>query len=205
MNETKRILDAQMERLLEVIRQYQDKQCENILAQTKADIKSIYRGAYSESRQRLHQNIVGSRREMQEKIAAARARAVTEIKIIRNKAVCEMLGEMRKELEQALKLRWKSVKSRQQWLSKVISQALEILPASNWILIHPSDLTGKEKDFIQAQIGSHAGIKLKLKEVKGTPAGISISSEGAVVDGTLQGLLTDRTRIEAEFLARING
>lgn len=205
MNDTKRILDTQMEHLLEVIRHYQDERCKKILAQTKADIKAIYQNAYCEARQRLHQNIVSSRTEMQAQIAAARARAVTELKMTHNRAVCDMLVKMRAELEQALERRWQSAESRQQWLSRIILQALEILPAGNWILKHPSDLNIKEKEFIQTQIKSQAGIKLKLEEVVNMTAGVSISSQGAVVDGTLQGLLTDRTRIEAEFLARCNG
>jgi vacuolar-type H+-ATPase subunit E/Vma4 len=204
MNDAKRILDTQMEHLLEVIRHYQDEQCKKILAQTKSDIKAIYRNAYSEARQRLHQNIVSSRTEMQAQIAAARARAVTESKMTHNKAVCDMLVAMRAELEQALERRWKSAESRQQWLSRVILQALEILPAGNWILKHPSDLNSKEKEFIKTKINPQTGIKLKLEKIVNMTAGISISSEGAVVDGTLQGLLTDRTRIEAEFLARCN-
>ena len=51
------IIEAQIERLLEVVQDYRSKHCREIIDQSHLDARDIVRSAYKTARQRLHLDV----------------------------------------------------------------------------------------------------------------------------------------------------
>ncbi|MEJ2180894.1 MAG: hypothetical protein P8Y28_10770 [Gammaproteobacteria bacterium] len=58
------IVDAQVQRLLEIVEEYRKQQCDGLLTQAQQDSSQIIRQAYREARSRMHQDIQDSREHM---------------------------------------------------------------------------------------------------------------------------------------------
>jgi vacuolar-type H+-ATPase subunit H len=71
------IVDAQVQRLLEIVEEYRKQQCDGLLTQAQQDSSQIIRQAYREARSRMHQDIQDSREHMRNELSAARAKLHT--------------------------------------------------------------------------------------------------------------------------------
>ena len=71
------IVDAQVQRLLEIVEEYRKQQCDSLLTQAQQDSSQIVRQAYREARIRMHQDIQDSREHMRNELSGARAKLHT--------------------------------------------------------------------------------------------------------------------------------
>lgn len=199
------IVDAQVERLLQVVAEYESQQRDQILAQARTDARKIIAGAYSTARTRLHKDIEETRERVKAETASARARQQTKVKQQEHLADLKFLHHAWYRLTEALQERWRKGDARQQWVDKVVSTAITHLDPGEWKIEHPIDWLLVEKKAILEQIyqrTQHQPIAVVNKEIH---AGLRISLNGASIDGTISGLLSNRARIEAELLALCQG
>lgn len=196
------IVDAQVQRLLEIVEAYRKQQCDALITQAKQDSRRIVRQAYREARMRMRQDIQDSREHMRSELSSARAKLHTMMMQQRHQADLRFLEQSWNLLAAKLQARWQQPKLRQAWVQKIVRNATKMVPGKDWLVEHPKDWTSDEQKQLRNQVNDKFTGKLKFKNVTEITAGIRIVTDGAVIDGSLQGLMADRTGIESIFLAQ---
>jgi hypothetical protein len=204
MSTPETIVEAQIQRLLEVVNDYQSEHCQKILEQSRLDARDIVRNAYIKARQRVHQDVLDNRERMKQELAAARAKQHTLDKQQEYMVNQQFLNRAWDLLHRQLERRWRTAAQRQSWARNIFTVATQRLPSGRWTVEHPQDWVQEERTQLVQQILEHTGIAPQLKAVDDFNAGICISFDGATVDGSIKGLTADRNRIEAELLAQCN-
>ena len=196
------IVDAQVQRLLEIVSNYQQEQCGVLTEQARQQSQQIIQLAYREARLRLHHDIQDSRQHMQQELSATRAKLHTMMMQQRHRADQEFLAQSWELLVSKLLQRWQKPEQRKLWVQKIFDTAIQVLPAEQWQVDHPPDWPTAEKKQFEEMLAHNAQKKLVVLPDADMKAGIRISADGALVDGSLEGMLSDRVRIESEVLAQ---
>ncbi len=202
MNESQGVIDAQVEALLQLVRNYHESRCHQILEHANAQVATIVKQAHHEARARLHTTIKEERIRAQEKIASTRAQLQTRRRQRNQQADIALLEKAWAMLNERLLMRWQDADSRRIWIRTLIQQALRVLPGTQWQIEHPSGWRPQEALAFNDKITAHTnGESPTFVEAGDIAAGLRISAEGARLDGTLMGLLASRADIEAQLLA----
>ena len=90
-------------------------------------------------------------------------------------------------------------------MARCVRAALGSLPAGAWTLRHPPGWPPAEQQAVREELGRELGAEPQCRGDAGIEAGLIIDSGGACLDGSLQGLLADRQRLEARLLALLAG
>ncbi|WP_455200575.1 hypothetical protein [Kaarinaea lacus] len=196
------IVDAQVQRLLEIVEAYRKQQCDALITQAKQDSQHIVRQAYREARVRMRQDIQDSREHMRNELSSARAKLHTLMMQQRHEADQRFLEQSWNLLAAKLQARWQQPKQRQAWVQKIVLNAGKMVPGKDWLVEHPKDWTSDEQKKLRSQVNNKFTGKLKFKNATDISAGIRIVTDGAVIDGSLQGLMANRIDIESIFLAQ---
>jgi len=195
------IIDAQVLRLLDIVQAYQHQQCETQLKQAENESRAIIRQAYQRARSNIHEDIQLTRQHIRDSMAAARARQHTVVMQQRHAAALSFLEKCWVELERSLQDRWQQPQCRREWVVKILSTATGVMPAGEWQVAHPEDWRTQEQDELARQAQAMPGVNLQFNPEPGLVAGIRITADGTSIDGSLAGLMADRTAIEALILA----
>ena len=196
------IVDAQVQRLLEIVEAYRKEQCDALITQAKLDSRHIIRQAYRDARIRLHQDVQNSREHMRSELSSARAKLHTMMMQQRHQADQRFLEQSWNLLAAKLQARWQQPKQRQAWVQKIVVNAIKMVPGKDWLIEHPKNWAGDEQKQLRIQVNDKYTGRLKFNCVAEITAGIRIVTDGAVIDGSLQGLMADRNGIESIFLAQ---
>ena len=196
------IVDAQVQRLLEIVNDYQKEQCDVLLEEAHKQSRKIIRQAYRNARLRLHRDIQESRQNMQQELSATRAKQHTFMMQQKHRQDQEFLDQAWKMLKEELLERWRNPQQRQLWVQNIIVAALKMLPGQSWQVAHPSDWSSVEQNDFRKSVESISDREISFNRDDNIVAGIRVSADAALVDGTVQGLMADRIRIESEMLSQ---
>lgn len=196
------IIDAQVQRLLDIVRLYQQEQSDALLSEAQRESREVIRQAYQLARNNVHQDIQLTRQHIRDTMAAARAKQHTLMMQQRHTAASSFLEQCWGMLEQSLQARWQQPEYRWAWVTKILSTASAVVPAKEWLVEHPLDWASQEQQQLADQVKTRPDIQLQFNSMSELTAGIRISADGAIVDGSLQGLMADRSAIEALILAQ---
>ncbi|MDH5172979.1 MAG: hypothetical protein OEW92_11210 [Gammaproteobacteria bacterium] len=196
------IVDAQVQRLLDIVETWRKEQCDALADEAQQESRRVIRQAYQSARKNLHEDIQLTRRQISDTLAAARARQHTLMMQQRHKAASGFLETCWNSLADKLHARWRQPESRRQWITKIVSTATALVPATEWLIEHPQDWSSDEQQQLGRQIEARVGGQARFAAVPEITAGIRISTEGAVIDGSLQGLMADRNAIDSVTLAK---
>ena len=195
------IIDAQVQRLLDIVQAYQQEQSEVLLNEARQQSRGVIRRAYRVARKNIHEELQLTRQHIRDTMAAARAKQHTLMMQQRHTAASSFLEQCWNALEGSLQARWQQPHCRREWVAKILSTAVAVVPAGDWRVEHPEDWSEQEQQQLGEQARALPGVQLQFSSVSGLPAGIRIIADGAIVDGSPPGLLADRTAIEALILA----
>ena len=117
------------------------------------------------------------------------------------RASAHILASAWPRLEAALLASWHDPGGRQTWVLGVLAQARHLLPRGVWTLRHAPDWPETEWQALGTALTAELGSEPRFVADGSVSAGLAIEGAGALLDGTLEGLLKDRTRIEARLLA----
>jgi len=193
------IVDAQLQRLLEIVSDFRQQQCDELLRQAQLQSRQMVRHTYHNARARLRNHILEDRQQLAESVSATRARRHTFSMQQKHQANRKFLNDSWELLKQRLTQRWQQPQNRQLWIQGVVEVALQYLSSTAWQIDHGKQWSASDKKQLIEAVSDKS---LTFKELESIDAGILIKSGGATVDGTLDGLLSDRERIESEFLAQ---
>lgn len=204
MNKPGSIVDAQLQHLLEFLDTHREEQCSEILAHTRDEAQQEIREAYSKARGRLHQAVLDTRAQARLRLTSAAARRQTRERQQRQQEDQALLERAWQPLHELLQQRWQEQATRQQWIDHLVQQAAAALVDSNWQIEHPQDWPVEERDALQAHLVELHGYAPLLTGQPSISAGLRICAGDTCVDGSIAGLLRDRSRIESVLLARLN-
>jgi hypothetical protein len=195
------VLDNKVRYLLNVVVQHRDEKCAAIRAAAQAEAKAQLRTAWHEARKRLHREIAETRRYVEQTMASHEAQQQTRLRQLRQAYDETLLTTARAALQAAMLQRWQQQTSRQQWCEALVQAAVTTLDGKVWTVEHPADWPMSERDMLRERVNSLIGKMPSLQADADITAGLRICVAGTCIDATLDGLLQDRERIDAELLA----
>ena len=201
MKSPETILEAQVARLLELTEDWARKRCAEILGKADEQAGAVIKAAHRDARGRLRTHVEEDRRKARRKLTAFEAALKTAQRQEQQRHDTQLLGTTWQLLYRELGDRWKEPEHRKNWIEKIVVQAQQNLPETKWHLDCSPDLAEQERALLNSRITAITGADPEWHEDHGIEAGLRICTDGACVDGTLNGLVANRERLEAEMLA----
>ena len=192
-----------LEHLLGIVVESREKRRQQVRDDAQQQAKEITRLAYTKGRTRMHHHIDALREKYRVRVTAATARNQTLLRRQHQKEDRATLDVAWPLLREAMLVLWKDPDSRRNWLEAAIASASSSLKQQDWHIEHPQDLSEADVKWIKHTHIHGKGREGKLVASADIDAGIRIILNGTVVDATLDGLLKQKTAIEAILIARI--
>jgi hypothetical protein len=194
-------LEEREQGLLRLVEAYQESECRSLLEAARQEAALLIHRTHQEARARVHQRILTERAGARERIQAARAERDTRERAGLERANARILSLAWPRLEALLKARWRDPAGRRTWVEGVLGQARRLLPPGVWTLRHAPGWPAPEWQSLARTLAAELGSEPRFVADGTLAAGLAIEGAGAVLDGSLEGLLKDRTRVEARLLA----
>jgi hypothetical protein len=197
-------LDEREQGLLKLVEDYRDAECRALREAARAEAAQLIARTYRDERARLHERVAAERAGARGRINAARAERDTRERAGGERANARLLAAAWPRLREVLVDRWQDPAGRRGWIAAVLAQARQVLPAGVWTLRHAPTGTASEWQALARELTATLDAEPSLVADGAVVAGITVDCAGAVLDGSLEGLLKDRTRIESRLLALIS-
>ena len=201
MTEFRGVLSLQVDSILERLRQRKDSRCGELIRQAEAQARDLVQRHRRELYQRAHEAVDEERlrrgktlQQTRHRIGAAEGQKVQAL-------YADLLSRGWPELIAELEGRWQEPAARRAWCGKLLDDAARAFAAAVWTIEHPGDWTERDADWLTETLGER-GIPIpKYRHDEASSAGLRIIHGTACLDGTIDGLLADRTGVEARLLA----
>jgi vacuolar-type H+-ATPase subunit H len=203
MNLPRSVADAQLQHLLQVVERERDGRCRSEIEAAEQQAREIVRQAYREARAHAHADLEALREQVRQRLNSADARQQTRLRELRQQADQAFLDAAWQPLQHALLRRWGHAGHRQEWIAQLVETAAATLLNRNWLIEHPQAWPAAESEALRDRLTRDQTCTPHLAPDTGIHAGLRISAGGAVVDGSIEGLLRRRPHIEALLLAEI--
>lgn len=187
--------------LLHLVENHRQAECQTILEQAKQEAERIIKTAEQVAARRKSAAEAAARSRMEKTLAAVRAQHATEIRQHRLNQTRDQLQRGFQQLQSALQQGWAEPARRMQWLVFLVDQANRFLPVGTWQIQHPQDWDPGEVAHLKIQMQATEADAPVFEADADITAGLRIGCRGAWVDGTVQGILKDRSGVEAILLA----
>lgn len=195
------IVDAQVQRLLEVVSEYQKQACSTLLNSAETQSRQIVSQAYTLARNRLRLDVQESRQQMESALFSAKAKQHTFLMQQKHQVDRGFLDKAWELLESQLIKRWSDPQNRAAWIQNIVQVAGSVLTTDQWLIDCPQSLKNNEKQQIHRMISNEFTVTFQFNSDPALLAGIRIKTKDTVVDGSIPGLLADRVGVESAFLA----
>ena len=195
--------DARIGPLLAVVEAYRREACERSLAQARAEALAIVGQGRGEARQRVHRAVEEEKTRSRTQLAAASAHLQTLRRHHRQEQTSALLAAAWERLVSALRQRWHDPALRRAWTAQLLREAREVLPGGAWEISHPPDLPEDELQRLREWVPASPGQPVQWRADAQLAVGLRIRASGVVLDGTLDGLVRDRARLQGELLAAL--
>lgn len=179
--------------LVEADRAHQNAQ---ILDTARSQAAALRVQTQAQARERLRQAFAEQRRLLQERITAAQARLATQRRLHEQQRSAALLQRAGQQLPGELLTRWRQPAMRAAWVAQAMAAARMHLPAGGWRILHAPDWPTAE----QQALAVETGVAPQFEADARITAGLKIVADGNVIDGTLDGLLADRSSLDARLL-----
>lgn len=192
-----------LEHLLGIVAENREKRCADVHAKTQTQANRVLKQAHARVRARLRRHISILREKYRLSISAAKARNQTLIRQRQHKEDKACLNAAWPMLQEELMALWNNPDSRRTWIDRAVNSASSTLLEHDWHIEYPGNFNDQEFSLLQQVVADRKERVHKLVACDEITAGIRITSKGTVVDTTIEGLLQQKTRVEAALLARI--
>lgn len=191
------------EALRRLIRESAEAQCREIEQQTRTEARDLLRRARREACERVHQTIEHERRQHTQRLDHERAALESHDRQQLLETTRRTLSRAWQELEGMLAALWQAHECRSEWIRSLFEQALERLPPGHWRIEYPLPFPEEIDADWQRRLREYSGQEPEWIARAGISAGLRIRVGGVHLDATLDGLLADRTQLEARLLDHI--
>lgn len=194
------VLEVQARILRELVIREQQRQSQAVLDLCRQHATEILSDARRTARTRMHEAIAHERARSAEALAKARAARQTELHKRRLAQLKSKLDQAWSALPRALERRWQQDEQRLDWCKSAIALARNRLLGSSWRMqIAAPGLRDDERQ----RIANVPDVEIAIEDRNDLRAGLIIATPGAILDASIDGLLSDRPRIEALLVAAL--
>ncbi|MDP3702586.1 MAG: hypothetical protein Q8R72_16935 [Hylemonella sp.] len=187
--------------LLELVESDRARQSTQILDAARSQAATLRVQAQAQARARMRQAYTEQRRLSKDRLAAAQARLATQRRLSEQQRSAALLRLAWEQLPGELQTRWREPASRAAWVARVLAAARAHMPAVAWRILHAPDWPAAEQQALAQQLLAAGSPAAPLFEPDARiSAGLKVHAGGNVIDGTLDGLLAERTELEARLL-----
>jgi vacuolar-type H+-ATPase subunit H len=205
MSEAKGVLEAQLEALLELVESYRDTSRRRIEEQARTQAEEIVAHARREARVHMRAAIEQERTRAREKITSTRAHLLTQRRQRRQQLDKGVVEEGWVKLHEALTKRWRNADQRRVWVGAQVERGHALLPARDWRVEHAPGWDPDEMLRLHGELSALARDRSPtFVEDPSITAGLRIRVDGTCLDATTEGLLANRSDVEAELLAEVS-
>lgn len=194
-------LEEREQGLLKLVEDYRETECRALLEAAEAEADELIRAAYRRERARLHERVIAERAQARARVHAARAERDTRERAGADRANARLLELAWPLLREALLERWQDPDARRAWVRHSAEQALRSLPHGQWRIRHAPGWERGDQEEITETLVAGIGCEPSLVADGSLAAGLVIEGGEAKLDASLDGLMSDRTRLEARLLA----
>ena len=201
MNDFVGVLRLQVEALLEALRRQQESRCRELIGEAEARARDLLRDSRRRLRERGRQAVDEERRRREAalKMARHRIRAAESQKV--QALYRDLLRQASPALVTELERRWSSAVSRRAWCEKLLDEARASLGNDTWTIEHPDTWSAADTRWLTGAIKDRDLPTPSYCADSHSSAGLRFINGTACLDGTIEGLLTRRSRIEGRLLA----
>ena len=193
-------IDEREQGLLKLVADYREQECRRILGEAEARASALRQQAFARQRVELHQRIVAERSRAQSLIQAAEAERATRARRRSEQRDAVLVKAAWPLLREALQGRWEAPDSRQRWVTLAFAEAQRRLPTGGWQVRHAASWPEADRAATARQLEAR-GEPARFCADADIAAGVIIVAGGAELDMSLDGLLRDRSRLEARIIA----
>ena len=193
-------LERQQQALLDLVEADRRQKCDAILAEAQGRRSGVLRQAHADARSRMRKAFEEEYLRRDARVDAARANLQTRRRLAEQQRAAALLAAGWTRLPEELLRRWRTPESRYHWVAAVVAGARTSLPAAAWRVIHAPDWPGMEREALRAELAAAGGNACLFGEDPRIRAGLRISANGNVIDGTLDGFVSDRADIGSRLL-----
>jgi hypothetical protein len=190
--------------LAEEVRKEVESECREVLEAAKREAEEIVARAFTSARARGQAAIAAMRQEGRRRLMRAEARRETREQMLNDTRAAEALRRALPLLEPAILQRWGNRAGRRSWLEAVARHARASLLPGDWTVEHSLDFASEDRDCLLASLKCAGGYNIVFRAAAGVKAGVRVHAEGAVLDGTSDGLLADQSAIASLLLAELS-
>jgi hypothetical protein len=194
------LLAKKTEDLLALVDADRARKCEAILGEARGRVAALLAEAHADARKRMRQMFRDERERKEQRVASANARLQTRVRLAEQQRAAAYLAAGWQKLPVELLRRWRAGDARGAWVASVVANARAVLPCAAWRIVHAPDWPAVERDELAVELTRVLGAAPAFVADAGIRAGLKIAADGNVVDGTLTGLLADRSEIGALLL-----
>ncbi len=196
-------LDSRTQALLVLVESDRDSRREAILAEARGRARALHAQAHADARARVREAFAEERRRAHEMVAAARANLSTRRRLHEQQRAAALLALGWQRLPAALRQRWQDAALRGLWVDAIVAAAARALPHAPWAVMHGADWPAAERTALGARMATELAMTPIFIADAGISAGLRIAAAGNVIDGTLAGLISDRSEVGAQLLRRL--
>jgi hypothetical protein len=193
-------VERSMQALLDLVESDRARLCDQILGEAHERARALRADAGAAARARMRQVFEEQRRRRDERLAAAEARLATERRLHEQRRLAAWLRLASEGLPNALQALWQQDETRSAWARAVLAAARLRLPPGRWRVVHAADWPADERE--RVLLSATLEEKTTCEADPGIAAGLKVVCGGIVLDGTLEGLLADRSDFESRLLQR---
>jgi hypothetical protein len=196
-------LEARTQGLLDLVETDRKRRCDAMLGEARTRAAATVAAAHAEARARVRNAFEEERRRLAARVAAARARLMTHQRAREQRHAGALLAAGWQKLIAALCERWRDPRCRQSWIASVIAEARKALPPGAWRIVHAPGWPDGEREALTNGLATTLGAPPQFVVTEAARAGLRVSADGNVLDGTLDGLIVDRAEIGARLLSAV--
>jgi hypothetical protein len=193
-------VDGQAQALLDLVEADRKEKCDAVLADAQSRRAAILHEAHADARKRMREAFVEERLRRDARVAAARANLQTRRRLADQQRAAALLAAGWERLPGELLRRWRMPDSRRTWIAVVATEARKSLPGRSWRVTHAPDWPAGEWPTVNAEFAAEPAAECAFDADSRIRAGLKVSAGGCIVDGTLEGLLSDRAEIGSRLL-----
>jgi len=193
-------LAAREQALLDLVEADRAQRCDTIMDEARANAAATLMAAHAEARARMRSTFAGERERRAALVAAAQAKLQTHRRLHEQRRAAALVAAGWQKLPAALRVRWQQPVSQRAWVECVIAAARAALPKGSWRIAHAAGWPDEERTALCQSLAGELGTSPQLAADDTIQAGLKVAAGWMVVDGTLEGLLADRTEIAAALL-----
>lgn len=195
-------LEARVQALLDLVEADRARRCEAIARDAQARVDATLAAARATALQRIRAAISEGRDRREATNAAAQAKLQTHRRLHDQRRAAALLAAAWQNVPDALYARWLDPVSRQAWISRVVDEARAAVGISPWRITHAA-MPENERERIACRLARDGVASPEWVFDGAIRAGLKVAAAGNVIDGTLEGLLTDRADIGARLLRHL--